>query len=1413
MPGAVLYNLYGPTEAAIDVTSCEGPEAVGFGGKVPIGKVVPNTRIYILSAEGQLCPVGVAGEMFIAGIQLARGYWGKEELTAERFVREVLGAGGATDAGLAAGAGGLATQAGGRMYRTGDLGYWREDGDIVYLRRNDEQLKVRGYRIEPGEIEGELVKSGLVRQAVVAGRRDAGGDMRLVGYVVPLEGYTPEHLSLWLRGRLPDYMLPALWVELGSLPLTPNGKLDRKALPEPQVATWQKETYVAPRSRTEEIIAGMWEELLGIGRAGVYDDFFRLGGDSIKVIRLLGRLQKTFGGALKLAEIYDAANLEQLALLVDRPVGGKGQLEEVLLEVSREVGALRDRVLPGLPSGMEVEDVYPMSAIQKGMLYASLRNPGLGLYHDQFVFPFPQVFDEVVFDETMRRLVERHPTLRTGFDLETEAAGLQVLYKRVAFEVRQLDLRGLAAGAEKDELERYLAEERRMPFEPGVAPLWRVTVCRLEDCRLIAFECHHAILDGWSIASLFTELNDLYTQLHTEEIRVGLPPVSCTLKDAILEELVERRNEENRQFWKHELAGYKRLAIFTREVVEEKETRVYSAGFVQRLKDRARRDELSLKAILFGAYLSTLNLLTYEDELTIGLVTNTRPLKEEGDKVLGCFLNTIPFRMKKGGGGISWRTYFEGVERQLRKIKGRDRMTLLDITEVSGERFTDENPFFDVMFDYLDFHIYDNLDRGVYEASYRMIQQRDWAVSSRLATNTYLDCVAEATGDKLTINYYGKRRLSSGKTLQQLADYFDAVLENYLHRYDTPAGNGSILPADELGSLLHTLNSTATTYPAGRSIVEVFEQQVALQPDAPALLYGDRRLSYRELDDRSGRLSRYLCSLGVGRGMLVPLCAERGPEMVIGIMGILKAGAAYVPLDAALPDNRIAEILAEIDARVGCSYERGGSKLRVKKDCMVVDLADDLTGSEGVDRSRPDAGDLAYMIYTSGSTGGPKGVMVEHGGVVNLAGSQVKPLGLRPGIAVLQFSSIGFDASCWEIFGTLLNGGQLVLADSSELLDAVLLKHLLIRQKIELVTLPTSYQLVIREELGSLKTLVSAGEMLNAGLALEIMAKGIRLVNAYGPTETTVCATMSESPVGAHGVVNIGRPIDNMQVYITDRCGELMAMGVPGEICVAGVGVARGYYKREELTAERFVENRFAAAGDAFATGDGSAAAAARMYRTGDLGRWLADGTIEYLGRTDEQLKVRGYRIEPGEVENALLASGLVDIAAVVGRVNGGDLAGLVAYVRPGPDYSVEKVKAYLHARLPSYMVPEVFVEMDVFPLTRTGKIDRKALPAAHSGRQEFAADPRNELEEQLAGIWRRVLDIERIGIYDNFFDAGGNSLMAIQLVSALRKEMQAELPLPVFFELGTIEAIARYVGMTRSSLAAMPDDLVSVKL
>ena len=1310
VPGLRIVNVYGPTECS-SVTCRATFDPAGTDTVLPIGTLIPNTRIYLLDDRLEPVPVGVPGEAYIAGDGLGRGFLARPGLTAERFVADPAGAPGA------------------RMYRTGDLLRWRPDGNLDFVGRVDDQVKVRGFRIELGEIDAVLTRHPDVGRAVTVVRSDGNGGRRLVGYVTGT-ATDAGRIRDFAAGQLPEYMVPSAIVVLDGFPLTPNGKVDRDVLPEPDPRS--PTGSGAPRTEAERRLAALWAEVTGASRVGIHDNFFAdLGGDSIRAMQMLSRARAVFGEDLPARALFDSPTVADLAKLL--PV----TVPEVPGEAIPVVP--RDRPLP-------------LSTAQRRLWILEELEPDSVDYNTTAGLRLSGPLDVDALRAALQALVRRHEPLRTTFDVDG-GTGVQVVHPHGSAPLEVVDAAGLDDAA-VDELLRTSAAQ---PFDPRHGPLLRALLLRrAETEHVLVLDQRHIITDGWSVGVVIGELLRLYEAIRQDE-PAGLPPLPVQYADFAVwekERLAGPALEPQLAYWREQLDGVTPLALPTDRTPGPNRTSAGAvhrfdlpAGLVTRLTELGTRRDATLFVTLTAAVQVLLARCCGQDDVSIGTVTAGRD-RAELESLVGFFVRTLVLRSRVHP-ALSFAEFLDDTrEMVLAAFANQELPFDRLVEELRPDRDPTRTPFIQVMVALQKPFVQPGEVAGL------RVEEHDMP---RVSAPFDLFVEFWPSGGALRTVLTYSTDLFDAATIERLAGHLRVLLTAIADDPERPVSLLPLLGPGERRALLGDRNATARPLPDA-TLPELFEAQVARTPHATALVDGEVVLTYRELAGRADALAHRLVAAGVRPERPVALLvAHCSADLVVAELAIVKAGGAYVPLDVRAPVARLRAVLAEAGPDVLIAEERLLDTARAIHSGQIMAVSGDATGEAPPCGARPD--NLAYVVYTSGSTGTPKGVAVRHRDVVALAAESRFRGGGHD--RVLLHSSPAFDATTYEMWVPLLNGGRVVVAPPG-VLDAAGLKRLVSRSGVTAVFLTSALFRQFADEapdcFAGLREVWTGGEIVSPHAVRRVQAgcPGVTVVDVYGPTETTTFATAYPLPPGTEprDVLPIGTPLDNTRAYVLDQRLQPVPDGVVGELYLAGAGQARGYLGRPELTAERFVADPF----------DGSSPGG-RLYRTGDLVRWRR-GALEYVGRTDDQVKIRGFRIEPGEIEAVLGRCPGVEEAVVEVRrePTGRRLVGYVTGDRPDPD----RLREALGRELPEYMVPADFVVLDALPLNRNGKVDRARLPAPR--RETGGRAPRTETERVLAGIWAELLGLPSVGIEDNFFKLGGDSILGLQLVHRARE-------------------------------------------
>ncbi|PHM60827.1 Amino acid adenylation [Xenorhabdus stockiae] len=1370
-----LVNMYGITEITVHATYCPLSSSSIQQAESLIGKRLPDLHLYLLDIHGQPVPMGTVGEIYIGGAGVARGYLNRPELTAERFLPDPFA--GISDA---------------RMYKSGDLARYLPNGNLVFFGRNDEQVKIRGFRIEPGEIAARLTEHQSVREAVVVAQ-GSDIDKRLVAYIVvqpevsvsiatntSLSGKLHDYLS----ERLPDYMVPSAFVRMEKLPLTSNGKLDRGMLPNPENEAFVHATYEAPLGKIEITLATIWSELLEIEQIGRHDNFFALGGHSLMAVRLMERL-RGIGFSLAVRDLFQTPVLSVLARTV-------GQHQEVAvppnlikldtIQITPELLPLIelsqieiDRIVSQVPGGVtNIQDIYALSPLQDGILFHHL----LAKEGDPYLLVAQMAFtDHKALERylnAVQRVVDRHDILRTAFVWEQLSKPVQVVWRQAPLSVTKLIL---------DPADGPIIEQLSQRFDPCQyridltrAPILRFVVAHdpVENKFILLQLRHHLIDDASSLQFFYREV-----QAFLADQGEALPSPE-PFRNLIGQAYLGTSKETHECFFKSMLGEVEEpthpfglVEVHQNGAEVEESFRMISAKLNDQLRTQAKLLNVSLASLCHVAFAQVLARISNREQVVFGTVLFGRMQAGHGaDKTMGLFINTLPIRLDIGN--IGTEDSVRQAQARLADLLSHEHASLALAQRCSG--VTPGTPLFSALFNYRHNDLL--IQKNIGQITEQMTDIEFLGEQER--TNYPFTLSVEDFGQALGLTVQVLKPLDP----ERVCSYMERVLESLADTLKQSPGRSvqqlDIMPESERTLLFKTWNTTNIPYSDHLCIHHLFEEQVTYCPTATALIFEDTELSYGKLNAKANQLANWLIDLGVAPEQLVAICVERSPVMVICLLAILKAGGAYVPLDPSYPSERLTYILTNTAPVMVLADTVGNQVLgKALRPYTVLDpndiwLENWMEADINPKISSLTPNNLAYIIYTSGSTGQPKGVMVEHRSLVasTLARTHIyKP---ESNVKFLLLSSIAFDSSVAGIFGTLTTGGTLCLPSSNTVADPKIISDLLIKHKVTSVLLvPSLAQLVLPQlslqRYSQLRQVIVAGELCPAKLINEsiLTFPSVEFFNEYGPTEATVWASVYRCKPDESSPVPIGRPISNTRIYLLDTHGQPVPIGAVGEIYIGGAGVARGYLNRPELTAKHFLPDPFADTSDA------------RMYKSGDLARYLPDGNLMFLGRNDEQIKMRGFRIEPSEIVARLVEHCSIQEAVVVAQGSDADKR-LIAYIVTQPEVSASdakntslarKLRDYLSQSLPDYMIPSAFVRIESLPLTPNGKLDQRALPVlgievlAH----EVYEVPQGEIEITLAALWSELLGVEQVGRHDSFFALGGHSLNALQLMQKIR--------------------------------------------
>lgn len=1372
LPHATLYNEYGPTEAAV-WSSVYRASAEDHGPLIPIGKPIANTAMYMLDSEMRPVPIGVTGEICIGGGGLARGYLKQPELTDAKFVANPYAPGA-------------------RLYKTGDFGRFRPDGNIEFVGRVDQQVKLRGYRIELGEVEAALRDLPGIRDAVVIMYDDPVKGPMLAGYATSDQRPAPtaHHLQELMGRRVPSYMVPSTVVVMDSLPLLPNGKVDRQALPDPStLSNTEDSATVHPRDHIDHTLIEIWSQVLGRRRIGIHQNFFALGGHSLLATQAVSRIREVFRVELPLRALFESPTIFGVA-------------EQIRVERRRTDG---QRPLPPIVPVARTQSL-PLSYSQQRMWFVQRLAPEATAYNLLFVSRQKGPLKTSALREAIDALTRRHESLRTTFTL-TGAGLVQIIASWQAPHWLEVDLRRLPEDQREQEAVRLAEEEGRRPFDLQRGPLARFCLIRIGDGdHLFVINLHHIIGDQWSFGILGRDFAMYYNALAQGQPLPDVPLPIQYADYAVWQRrcLTEDRLKSQEEYWVNRLAGLSALSLPTD--YPRPATQTFRGAYcwidlpdalIEQLKSYSSRRQVTAFMTLLACFQLLLSRYSGQTDLAVGspIANRTHMALEQ---LVGTFVNTLVLRTDLTGDPTFDETLDRVKETALGAYANQDYPfdKLVDTLQI--DRDPSVPHLVQVLFNMANAPIGDITVQGLTWSPFEVdpgSSQFDLslAIELEIAKKAYL-----------TFN----TDLFSRQTAQRMLRHFAILLQQALAHSHANVSMLEILTPDEQHQLVHEWNRSESAYPKTLCLPELFEAQVEQRPDSAAVSMDGQGLTYRQLNIRANQLARRLRAMGVGPEVVVGICLDRSFDSLVALLGVMKAGGCYLPLDPEYPRERIRFMVEDAGAAVVISTAALSDRFDPTA-CRVLLLEQEQESlRREADHNLPPAAssqDLVYLLYTSGSTGRPKGVEIRHQSLVNFLWSMKDKPGCSAKDIVLGLTTFSFDIAGLELYLPLVVGARIELVSRAVAMDGHRLKECLERVRPTLMqATPATWRLLLDTGWTGSRTLTAlcGGEGLSRDLAEQLLQRTAAVWNMYGPTETTIWSTVEQVQVGDKDMT-IGRPIANTEIYILDQQMRVVPIGVPGELYIGGHGLARGYHRRPELTRERFVSHPF------------SKDPQAKLYRTGDLARYRSNGRIEHLGRLDHQVKVRGFRIELGEIEEILGRHPALRQVAVTAREDRHGLKQLAAYLvrREGQECTGTQLRSFLRAALPDYMVPSFFVFLDALPLTANKKVDVKALPSPSDSedlRPQAIVLPRTKIEVQLTALWQQVLEIQDLGIHDNFFDRGGHSLKAAQLFYLLEHVFGRTLPLATLFQVPTIAELAEV--LTRSHWIPPWHSLVAIQ-
>ncbi|TPG89131.1 amino acid adenylation domain-containing protein [Brevibacillus laterosporus] len=1334
-----IMNHYGPTETTIGCIAqwVDRDDFEMFRDRPTIGKPIGNTRIYILDKDGNQLPPGVFGEISVAGDGVSNGYIAQMESNQEKFVIQSIGS------RLE------------RLYRTGDVGRWLASGCIEYQGRIDNQVKIRGYRVELGEIENALLKHEAITDAVVTATSDEQGISYLNGYVVSTLPLKKDTLRSYLMQQLPDYMVPTSFIQLEKIPVNENGKVDRLALPKPVFGLHGYQSYVAPRTKLEEKMVQIWQEVLGIKVVGIYDDFFQLGGHSLKAITLVSRILMEFKTEITLRQLFASPTVSGLALLIE----GSNKKEMFYLQPTTH------------------KEYYVASSAQKRIYALAELDLETTIYNMPSILDVEGKLDRGKLERAFQQLIERHEALRTSFDV-IEGKLVQRIADCVAFNLIE---RTMEEGATIQDVINCFIK----PFDLRTAPLIRAQLIHVGNKTLLMFDLHHIISDGVSSGIIVNDLIHLYENQTLSPVEFQYKDFSEWQQSLLQSDEMMKQEEYWLKQFEGEIPVLNLLTDFIRPAIQSFNGHSVDfeihAELVEKLRELSRETGTTMYMVLLSAYLMLLSKYTSQEDIVVGTVYAGRSHIEFAN-TLGMFVQTLPIRQCPTGLKTIKQFLLEVKETFLDSLENQEYPLENMLERLHITRDASRNPLFDTVF------VMENMDIPTFTLSGAKLSPQvfDYKVAKFDMT-----LLAEENGEKIRFKWEYCTDLYLRGSIERMIIHYQQILQQMVAERNQLIETVTLITQEEQNVILNKFNQPSTWYPKQKTLSQLFEEQVEKTPDKIALIHGEERVTYRELNERANQFAHGLQEKGVSPGTVVGLLTTPSTKIIVAILAVLKAGGTYLPMDSSYSWERIQMIMDDSGATILLVLD----KVDWQGDEYLHDLVQEVLVLDELSSSvcelnhsnvatQIDSSSIAYIMYTSGSTGKSKGNMTSHYSITRVV-KNTNYIEIKETDVLLNLSNFAFDGSTFDMYGALLNGASLVLIDKETMTDVQLLGETIAKENVTLFFLTTAlFNTIVEIDvkcLSNVRHILFGGERASVRhirKAIDVL-KDSQLIHVYGPTESTVFATYHYLNELLNNVVPIGKPISNTQIFIMDPYLKLQPVGAIGEICIAGDGLARGYLNRPEMTSEKFVDHPFE-------TGQ-------KLYKTGDLGRWLTDGSIEFLGRIDNQVKIRGFRVELGEVEAHLLALNGIKEVTVITREDEIGTTFLCAYFVSEFDLQPEEIKEQLAKTLPYYMIPTFFIQMDSLPLNANGKVNQAILPYPDWGKLhvEMYVKPKNEIEQEVAEIWQDTLGVQDIGVRDNFFALGGQSLKAIVMLAKIKEKFGVRISLKQLFANPTIENVA----------------------